>query len=126
MNYEQEAEGILKDLKTNSEEVKNKTVKILEICDKIQEKGKKYGELKYIEKRGEEAEQIWNEVEKLFDELEDIIGEWITTLEKEGEKWTAILKVASKIREKYLIKIEEGENGNIKRREKKTNRTSSY
>jgi len=107
MNYEQEAEGILKDLKTNSEEVKNKTVKILELCDKIKEKGKRYGELKYIEKRGEEAEQIWNEVEKLFDELEDIIGEWITTLEKEGEKWTAILKVASKIREKYLIKIEE-------------------
>jgi ribonuclease HI len=105
MNYEQEARWILKDLKTDSKEVKNKTVKILEICDKIKEKGKRYGELKYIEKSGEEAEEVWKEVEKLFDELENIIGEWIALLENEGEKWTAILEVASKIRKKYLIKF---------------------
>jgi len=78
----------------------------LEICNKIKEKGKQYGELKYIEKKEEEAETIWNEVEKLFDELEELMREWIKLLESEGVKWTDILKVASKIRERYLIKIE--------------------
>ncbi len=71
MNYEQDAEEILKELKTDNEEIKNKTMKILEVCDKIKEKGTKYGELKYTEKREEEAEPIWKEVEKLFEELEE-------------------------------------------------------
>ncbi len=109
MNYEQDAEEILKELKTDNEEVKNKTIELLRICAKIKEKGTKYGELKYIEKREEEAEPIWKEVEKLFDELEPLIGDWIKLLESKGVKFTDILKVAPKIRERYRITIQTDE-----------------
>lgn len=109
MNYEQDAEEILKELKTDNEEIKNKTIELLKICDKIKEKGTRYGELKYIEGREEEAKPLWEEVEKLFEELEKIGEDWMKLLESKGVKFKDIMNVAPKIRERYLIKIQTDE-----------------